>query len=297
MPDTDALGFSDRRGAFVGQNGFVGARLGNHALLKIATVCAQICPCFQLFGRNRRSYGARFTLAAQYQNKLSAMKSRLTLIAALLVTIGGCTKGRYVDPDAPRIVQAAQRGQLQKVKDILERDGSALNHVDSKGNTAATWAVLNDHHEIAIYLIESGYPINPQHKDDFPLIMACLSRFTEGSRDMLRYLLANGADPNVVYEPEGWVPLNMAANNGSEEYVRILARYGARLDSKDRFGQTPLEAAKKQVAKFRDPNFDYPHGELSDPKVREDFIEREERMVKLLTELEAGSASASLPPQ
>ena len=84
------------------------------------------------------------------------MKSRLTLIAALLVTIGGCTKGRYVDPDAPRIVQAAQRGQLQKVKDILERDGSALNHVDSKGNTAATWAVLNDHHEIAIYLIESG---------------------------------------------------------------------------------------------------------------------------------------------
>ena len=52
---------------------------------------------------------------------------------------------------------------------------------------------------------------------DAPLGKVCwahgagLSRFTPGSRDMLRYLLENGADPNVVYESEGWVPLNMAA--------------------------------------------------------------------------------------
>lgn len=207
-----------------------------------------------------------------------------------LISIAGCNSASmpFVDSNAPSIVNAAQRGDIDTVKSILDSDPAALNHTDENGNTAASWAILNDHHEIAIFLVENGYPVNAETEGDFPLIMSCLSRYTQGSRDMLKYLLENGADPNVVYEPEGWVPLNMAANNGQEENVRLLVQHGAKFDSKDRQGQTALEMAKERVAEFRNPEFNYPHGELSDPKVRKDAIKRWERMVDLLTELEEG---------
>ena len=214
---------------------------------------------------------------------------KLTFIIAFIL-IAGCSNppATYVDPDAPSIVNAAQSGNLATVKKILSQSPDAIWDTDSKDNSVASCAILNDHHDIAIFLIQSGFPINPKDNSDFPLIMSCLSRYTEGSRNMLEYLLENGADPNVVYESEGWVPLNMAANNGQEENVRLLVKHGARLDSKDRLGQTSLEMAKERVAQFKDPNFNYPHGELSDPKVRQDAIERWEKMVKLLTELAEG---------
>lgn len=115
------------------------------------------------------------------------------------------------------------------------------------------------------------------------------SRYTEGSRTMLKYLLENGADANVTYAPEGWIAIIMAANNGQEGNVRLLVKHGARLDSKDWLGQTSLEMARQRLAEFKDPNFNYPHGELSDPAVRQDAIDQWKRMVDLLTDLEDGT--------
>ena len=106
---------------------------------------------------------------------------------------------------------------------------------------------------------------------------------------MLKYLLENGADPNVTYEPEGWVALNMAANNGQEEMIQLLVQHGAKLDSKDRSDLTSLEMAKRRLAQFKDPSLNLPHGELSDPTVRQSAIDKWERMVKLLTQLEDGT--------
>jgi len=191
----------------------------------------------------------------------------------------------YVDQSAPKFVQAAQRGQLEKVRMMLEKDPSLLKIEDSKGNSAAGCAILNGHNDIAIFLVEQGYPRNPTSPDQFPLIMYCTSRYTSDSFEMLKYLLETGANPNIRYEPEDWVPLNMAVNNGMKDKVNLLVKYGANLDSKDRFGLTSLELAEQRVANYKDPNFDYPGGELRDPKVRQAGLERWEGMVKLLKEL------------
>ena len=140
---------------------------------------------------------------------------RALLSTYLIATLLGCDKDSptYVK-DTPPIVSAAQRGDLDKVKRLVEGDKSEINVMDSKGTTAATWAILNDHSEVAKYLIDAGYPLNPRNETDFPLIMACVSRYSDESRMMLKSLLEKGADPNVTYKPEGWIALNMAATNG-----------------------------------------------------------------------------------
>ena len=191
----------------------------------------------------------------------------------------------YVDDSAPRIIQAVQRGDSESVRQIINADPAALMLKDSKGNSAAHWAILDDHAEIAIYLIEKGYPINPANSAECPLIMCCVSRYTPGSQTLMKYLIDHGANVNVLYEPEGWLPLNLAVNNGMEDKVRLLVKSGASLSAEDRSGLTPLELAKQRVEQYKDPNYNLPHRELNDPKVRQDAIDGWERMVKLILRL------------
>ncbi len=192
----------------------------------------------------------------------------------------------YVDLSAPEIIQASQSGDFESVRRIIGADPSQLIVKNSKGNSAAHCAILNDRTDIAIYLIEKGYPVNPRSGAEFPLIMCCVSRYTLNSEIMLKYLIEHGANVNVLYEPEGWLPLNMAVNNGMESKVRILVQSGADLDAKDRTGLTPMELAKQCVEQFKDLKFNLPHGEFNDPGVRKEAVEGWERMVRLIGELE-----------
>lgn len=210
----------------------------------------------------------------------------VALFAYLAIFLFRSSRAPYVDRNAPPIVIAAQRGNLAEVKRIVAGDPAAIYHTDSNRHTAAACAILDNQPEIAKYLIEAGYPVNPRSDSEFPLIMACLSRYSEESQTMLKYLLDKGADPNVTYKPAGWIPLNMAVNNGQEENVKLLAQYGAKLDSKDETGQTSLEMAKQRLALFKNPRFDLPHGEFSDPLVRQQAVDAWDRMVRLLVELE-----------
>ena len=59
-----------------------------------------------------------------------------------------------------------------------------------------------------------------------------------GSVEIVRMLLENGADPNV--KCEGFTPLGIAALNGYRHVTDLLIRAGARLDTKGDNGFTPL---------------------------------------------------------
>ncbi len=216
--------------------------------------------------------------------------NRMFVCALFLFAIGmvvwGFWPGPYVDRDAPVIVQAAQRGDLSAIRRTLARDPASLRVKDSKGNSAAHWAILHNKPEIATYIAEHGYPINPENEADFPLIMCCLCNCTPESDWLLEYLVAHGADVNVRYVKEGWTPLGMAVNNGMESKVRILAEAGADLNSKDRTGLTPMEMAKERLARFKNPRYNLPHGELSDPRKRQEAVARWQHMVDLLAKLQ-----------
>ena len=64
----------------------------------------------------------------------------------------------------------------------------------------------------------------------------------DGNEDILRILLAHGADVN--FKPnDGQSALMIAARKGFENVVRLLIRRGAGINAKDNYGETPLMVA------------------------------------------------------
>lgn len=70
----------------------------------------------------------------------------------------------------------------------------------------------------------------------------------EGQLPALRFLLAQGCDPNVG-EPGGMSPLHAAAQLQNVGALELLIAAGAQVDSRDGYGNTPLIEA---VFTYRD---------------------------------------------
>jgi len=64
--------------------------------------------------------------------------------------------------------------------------------------------------------------------------------------DAVKALIAAGADPNVWSWPDNSPPIHKAVAVGNLEVIRALAAAGAKLDSYDANGDTPLTVAEKQ---------------------------------------------------
>jgi ankyrin repeat protein len=183
------------------------------------------------------------------------------------------------------LMEAAKAGNLGAVRAFVARDKAAMNQIDSNGLTPMTWAILNGNNAVAVYLLDEGFPVNAWPEHALSPLIACTSRYTRESTEMLRILLERGANPNQRYDKEGWLPLSMAVNNYMPDKVRLLVQYGADFSSRDQSGMTPLELAEARLANMRNPDFHWPHGELEDPKFRAEQIKRWEEMVVLVKEL------------
>src|SRR5262245_1768745 len=93
-------------------------------------------------------------------------------LVVLLLFFVGCTGALSRTDGRPEIIRAAGRGDLAAVKRLLGDTPTSLHATDDNGNTAAHWAILEGHNDIAIYLVENGFPITPPSKSEFPLVMA-----------------------------------------------------------------------------------------------------------------------------
>jgi ankyrin repeat protein len=71
-----------------------------------------------------------------------------------------------------------------------------------------------------------------------PLMHAILA--SDASVEMVRYLLRNGANPNIADFGQNWTVLHFAARDQKLPLVQILLDAGARVDVEDSFGNTPL---------------------------------------------------------
>ena len=65
-----------------------------------------------------------------------------------------------------------------------------------------------------------------------------------GDNERVKLLLAKGIDPNIQTPDDGWTALMSAAEGGRTETVRVLLDYGANVDDKNKYGDTPLWVAK-----------------------------------------------------
>jgi ankyrin repeat protein len=138
--------------------------------------------------------------------------------ALLLVTLAGCSKSNFTIHKGlsksklqPDVIGAVDKKYVVTLKALLDTGLVDVNGVDEHGNGLLTHAISN---------YENYDPPN---------------------RDVavLDLLLAAGADPNAGRD----LPLVAAAEMDSPEAVRVLIKYGAKVNISGEDGFTPLLAA------------------------------------------------------
>jgi len=69
--------------------------------------------------------------------------------------------------------------------------------------------------------------------------------YTAWYGDMTKMLLDKGANPNSVERGRGRMPLHWAAFCGRKTVAEMLLAHGAKMDTRDWDGKTPLSLAKE----------------------------------------------------
>jgi len=156
---------------------------------------------------------------------------------------------------AERAFAALRAGDVATVGRLLEAHPQLIHATDLVlgGERATLWgnpsllhlAIQDKHYGLAERLIEAG--ANVTRRDDqglTPLYYAAVP----GGEDLVKRLLAAGADPNAGHPTYG-TPLHKAMEHADcEELVDILLEHGADPAAENEAGVTPLSMAGSDVA-------------------------------------------------
>lgn len=170
------------------------------------------------------------------------------------------------------LIHAASNGKLAVVQFLLSHGAKKkIDHYDNKGESALFHAINGKHRDVVKALIKAGANVNQygifKNELTAPLLEAC----EQGDTQILRDLIAAGADvhepikakvsPRYImpspFEYHGLfeAPLiSLAALHGTLEAVKILVEAGVRLDGRSTDGHTLLDHAwagrKREIYDF-----------------------------------------------
>lgn len=99
------------------------------------------------------------------------------------------------DAKADPIIFASQKGQLEIVKFLIDKNNEAnLDCCDYDGISALQWASYNGHLEVVKLLIEHGADVNTKCNDGITPLMEAAQW---GHTEIIKLLIDNGADVNA----------------------------------------------------------------------------------------------------
>ncbi|HEX2832352.1 MAG TPA: ankyrin repeat domain-containing protein [Thermoanaerobaculia bacterium] len=194
--------------------------LGMASRSRLAVRVSSILDATQLRGRHSRA-AATATLVVALALLVSLAPVQLVAAAAqVVVPMDG--DHPYEQPPTEALIQAAQAGDVEKVRSLLD-SGVDVNSILLGDGTALIAAVRGGQQPMIDFLIDRGADVNLGVRGDGnPLIAAA----REGSADAVRELLDRGATIDAVV-PEDESPLIQAAAEGHAEVVRLLIDRGA----------------------------------------------------------------------
>jgi ankyrin repeat protein len=149
-----------------------------------------------------------------------------------------------------RLADAAMRGDREAVRTLLMQKAD-VNAAQGDGSTALHWAAYKDDLEMVKMLLAAGANAKAVTREGgiTPLFMAC----GNGDAAVINALLASGADAKAV-KSSGTTALMMAAESGNTDAVKTLLDHGAEVGAKESVhGQTALmfAAARNRDAVVR----------------------------------------------
>lgn len=128
-----------------------------------------------------------------------------------------------------RLADAAMQGDRNTVKSLLQQKPD-VNAPQGDGATALHWAASNEDLEMVKLLLAAGANVNATTRDGgvTPLFMAC----TSGNAAIIEALLNAGASAKSV-KPNGTTALMTAAASGSVNAIKVLLDHGAEINAKE----------------------------------------------------------------
>jgi len=117
------------------------------------------------------------------------------------------------------LVEAAQKNNIKKVRELLSRQDININATNDTGYSALTWASARGNNEIIPLLIEAGADLNKRKvSEEFtPLTIAA----SNGELASVKLLIEAGADINIE-SGKGLTALDYAHKSGQEEIENLL---------------------------------------------------------------------------
>ncbi len=137
---------------------------------------------------------------------------------------------------------SARKGDLEKMKDLVQARPELVNAKDNLGDTALYYAVALGHKAVAELLLAHKADVNAKDNRGFSPLHAAAGT---GRTDLVKVLLANKADVNAK-DNGGWTPLHAAAYHGEKAVVETLLVNKADIHAKFRDGFTALHLASER---------------------------------------------------
>ena len=142
------------------------------------------------------------------------------------------------------IFEATALGRLDRLKQCLRDDASALNSRSKDGFTALHFACFFGQPDAARLLIESGAAVDAVAANPTQ-VMPLHSAATARNLEAARLLLEHGAPVNARQQA-GWVPIHAAAQNGDRPMVELLLKHRADPKLANDQGKTSAMVAREK---------------------------------------------------
>lgn len=134
-----------------------------------------------------------------------------------------------IDDDGFTFLTKAIKNNDAELVRILLDAGADINKADQNGSTPLIRAYVEDNTELASFLVNSGADVNKivnkvcGYEDITVLMLSC----HHGDAAWAKFFLESGTDINITNK-SGKTALQIAKENGNEEIIALLKRYGAK---------------------------------------------------------------------
>jgi len=142
--------------------------------------------------------------------------------------------------------EAARKGDLPLIKDLVEYRGVDVNASISGGIRALHYAAQFGYLDIVSYLLCHGASIDVATREGTrPVHLAAKKGYVPVLRSLIQFRDKRNVDPDPnVQDMRGYTPLHYAAQNGHLQAVQYLHAWGACIDSVADHDKTPFALAQ-----------------------------------------------------